>query len=418
MSTNIIQTERDNRIIVFIERLEKTRNEKGNREYTIVFDFLIDQTSLTNFIERTSLAFGDKTMMEVIGVKFEKFGTPREGSFYELPEVLISDIEWLQVGDNEEFGSTYLAYKASFIDRPIYFEEALPYQNFIEDNIEDDTFWATLEREYLVPITNEKIGVSVFNVGQGNWNSISFNNRLIITYDFGSSSSQLLLRLLDIVKRKRRILKNVLINQNNGYFEPKYILIISHWDVDHYIGLKSLSEDDIRKFDYCIVPARIENNTTKQIYERLRQLSNIIPIEMNDQIRGERTDALTTIYDSEILKIYKGTKCRDRNKRGLLLSIHTDRNDFVLPADHYYEQIDSYIMPNCTTTSQFNFVVPHHGGKAGNFTLLRHVQNGKDAIISTGGRYGHPFNNIVQQIRSTFSLVHNTLDNHHYIKTI
>jgi beta-lactamase superfamily II metal-dependent hydrolase len=410
----IIRTGIDREVVVFIERLEKTGKEAGRPVYTMVFDFTIDPRSKENFIRITELTFPEnKSMIELSYISFEKYGTPKEGSFYELPLVLMTNVNWITVEEDEEFGATYLAFKATY-QTPLFFNRALNYSHYVQNASSPDDFTLTNLFSILFDkLTRNNIHIGAYNVGQGNWNEISFDDQLIITYDFGSSSSQVLGRLLKSITRARRVRE---ILEKIVHEEIKKILIISHWDTDHYIGINSLTDAQIQLFEYCIVPARIENETTRRVYNRLEQHSRVIPITMNErQVGNGHAHRLTPIYDGSTLKLYKGTKCYDRNKRGLVLSVHAQNDDFVFPGDHHYEQLMSYVLPNCTNT-KFNMVVPHHGGRAGAYQLIEpaSIPRASDAVISTGGRYGHPFGAIVRQIRVVFPIVHNTLDNNHY----
>ncbi|WP_343631314.1 hypothetical protein [Fluviicola sp.] len=408
----------DREVVVFIERLEKIGKEAGRFIYTMIFDFTIDPQSKENFIRRTELTFPEnKSMIEISYISFEKYGTPREGSFYELPDALMTNVNWITVEEDEEFGATYLAFKATY-QSPLYFNRALNYSRYVQNtdspnNLALNSFLSNLFDK----LTNNNIHIGVYNVGQGNWNEISFDDQLIITYDFGSSSSQVFGRLLKSIIRARRVRE---ILERIDKAEIRKILIISHWDTDHYIGINSLTDKQIQLFEYCIVPARIENETTRRVYNRLVQHSQVIPITMSEQVVGNgQAHRLTNIYDSSVLKIYKGTKCYNRNKRGLVLSIHSQNDDFIFPGDHYYEQLMNYVLPNCTNT-KFNFVVPHHGGNAGTYQLINTIDipGASDAVISAGGRYGHPLIGIVQHFTNLFPVVHDTSINNHYIKII
>jgi beta-lactamase superfamily II metal-dependent hydrolase len=130
-------------------------------------------------------------------------------------------------------------------------------------------------------------------------------------------------------------------------------------------------------------------------------------MEMNSRIVGGSSSRLTVEYDSSLLKLYKGTKCSDRNKRGILLSIHHNNKDFIFPGDHHYNQIDRLIRPLCTGT-EYNLVIPHHGGDAGRYQLLDSIVNGVNGIISTGGRYGHPKAVVVNRVTNNFRNMHRT----------
>ena len=388
-------------VVVFIEKVEKSISENKLISYTIVFDFPIDERSKNNFISRTNLSFGDKTMLEVSNVTFQKFGIPKENSFYFLPEELIKETEWIPVEDDAEFGANYLAFTARYKSTPIKFSKAVTYQNFISSiDVENDNSFNKIAVPFFKAIRPNKVNVTVFNVGQGNWNEINFDNQTLICYDFGSSSSHKLSYLIQ--NHVRPQVRGMIINSILDEKILRKILIISHWDVDHYIGLKSLTDIQLKSFKFCIVPNRIENETTARIVEKLKRNTKVIPIEMNSRIQGVSSSRLTVEYNSDILKLFKGTKCRDRNKRGILLSLHFNHQDFVFPGDHHYNQIDDYIMNLCNGR-HYNLVIPHHGGNAGNYRLLNNVRNGSHGIISAGGRYGHPFCHILHQVQNNFA---------------
>ena len=396
----------DGKVVVFIERLEKIITDDKVFSYTIVFDFLIDPLSKNNFIARTNLNFNDNSMLEVSNVTFRKFGVPREGSFYILPEEFINETEWFTVDEDEEFGANYLAFKASYKAQPAYFENAEGYLNFVASiDFGNEHLFRNVAIPFFNSINTQNINISVYNVGQGNWNEIDFNNEALIVYDFGSSSTQVLNDLIRTIVHPH--IQRMRIDTVLGYGTLKKVLIISHWDTDHYIGLKTLTDIQLQSFDFCLVPNRIENETTRNVLNRLIENTKVIPMEMNSRIPGGSSSRLTIEFDSTCLKLYKGTKCRDRNKRGLLLSLHHDNKDYVFPGDHHYNQVDSYIMPFCLK-DEFNIVIPHHGGNAGNYRLLNNLHHGVNAIVSTGNRYGHPIDEIMTTIGNNFSNIHRT----------
>ncbi|MEY3501492.1 MAG: hypothetical protein RL308_3165 [Bacteroidota bacterium] len=396
----------DGKVVVFIERLQKTSFDNSISKYTLVFDFLIDSRSKNNFIARTNLIFADKSMMEISELTFDKFGLPREGSFYILPEELIVDFEWISVANAEEFGANYLAFRASFNKNSCYFKNAENYQNFVTSvDFGNDYLLENVVKPIFNSIKPKNLKISVYNVGQGNWNEINFNDETLLVYDFGSSSSQILANLINqnVIPQVRQ----ARIDKIDGSGVLKKILIISHWDTDHYIGIKALSDIQLQSIDLCIIPNLIENETTRNVLMKLVDNTKVIPIEMNSIIPGGAKSRLTIEYDSPLLKLYKGTKCRDRNKRGIILSLHYKNKDFVFPGDHYYNQIDMYIKPLCKG-NEYNLVIPHHGGNAGNYLLLDQVNNGNNGIISTGGRYCHPIIKIETKISANFRNTHRT----------
>jgi hypothetical protein len=174
----------NDKVVVFIERLEKTISENGVLVYSITFDFLIDPRSKNNFIARTNLIFNNNnSMLEVTDVIFQKFGIPKEGSFYVLPEEFINETQWLPVAPDEEFGANYLAFKAIYNAQPTYFENAEGYLNFVASiDFGNDYLFENLAKPFFNSINAKNIDITVYNVGQGNWNEINFNNVLVEKY--------------------------------------------------------------------------------------------------------------------------------------------------------------------------------------------------------------------------------------------
>jgi beta-lactamase superfamily II metal-dependent hydrolase len=406
----------DGKVVVFIESIEKIISKINNSTYTIIFDFLIFPQSKNNFISKTNLNFNDNSMLEISEVTFEKFGIPREGSFYILPEEFISETEWLPVEGNDDFGSNHLAFKSLYNVRPVYFENAVGYLNFVTSlDFGNDYLFDNVAKPFFDNIKPQNIAITVYNVGQGNWNEINFNNKVLMVYDFGSSSNHFsnnIIRTIIHPDEQRMHVETIL-----GDGSLKKILIISHWDTDHYIGIKTLTDIQIQSLDFCLIPNRIENNTTLNVVNRLIDNTLVIPIEMNTRIAGGGSSRLTVEYNSAFLKLYKGTKCSNRNKRGILLTLHHNNTDFIFPGDHHYNQIDTYIRPLCLG-SDLNLVIPHHGGNAGRYKLLDNFENGENGIISTNGRYGHPKSDILNQINLNFRNMHRTDLNNHFHLTL
>lgn len=395
-------------IIVFIEKIYRYVNDNNQSVFYLLLDFPVKNSNEDIFYENISLDRNiEKSMLEVKNVTFAPGGKPREGHYYKMPTIFIENNNWTTDSDDGETLSSYMAltYNASeIIPR---FENALNYTTYSQDsstgnNSIDITSYINDN------VNSNKIEVSVYNVGQGNWNEILFNDDLLIIYDLGASSSQV---FNDTYKRvalpqNRRVTLNYILKD----IKLKKILIISHWDIDHYNGIFEIPDVDIKSFDFCIVPKRMENDTMKRAFDKLSKNTVVHSIEMNPKGRGRgATSVLTEICTNSILKIYKGTNCSDRNKRGLLLSLHAKNINFIFPADHHYNQIDNYIVKKHYQKNELNLVVPHHGGHAGEYKLMDKWKNGNHSIISTNGRYGHPIGGVTSRLSSpNFISIHRT----------
>lgn len=396
-----------NKIVVFIEKINRYRNENGDYIIYLLLDFPIKNSNINIFFERIQIDnIEGKSMLEIKNIKFDKTGIiPREGHYYYLPDNLIEKFNWIPFNQNNSESSNYIALTSDGIEEEITFEKALNYKIFAEDKKPNPNLENALKT--FEKINSSKIEIDIYNVGQGNWNEICFNDNFLITYDLGATSSIDFSNAFNsVITTQIRALKiNSILNSN---FDWNKILIISHWDIDHYNGIFDISDNIIKNYDFCLVPNKIENQTTQRALDKLLRNTDVYPIEMNNKGTGRgATSVLTPIYDTNVLKIYKGTKCSDRNKRGISLSLHAKNKDFVFPADHHYHQINKFIIPNCINNNLY-LVTPHHGGHAGNYNLINLWSHCMETIISTNGRYGHPFPYIENLLNSKFTLVHRT----------
>ena len=392
-------------IVVFIEKINKYLNANNQFVYYLLLDFPVINSNEEIFYELIERQKNEaNSMLEVKNVTFKKGGIPREGHYYNMPTIFIENNNWTTDSDDGEILSSYMALTYNASDITPRFESALNYTTYSQDSSTGNSINIT---SYINNnVNSNNIEVSVYDVGQGNWNEILFNEELLIVYDLGASSSQIFNNTYNrIVTAQNRTVK---INSLNANYSFSKILIISHWDIDHYNGIFELSDAVISSFEFCIVPKRMENDTMRRAFDKLKRNTTVCAIEMNPKGRGAgATSVLTEICTTNVLKIYKGTNCSDRNKRGLLLSLHANNTDYIFPADHHYNQINNFIIPNCNN-NELNIVVPHHGGHANYLGLISHWRNCNHSIISSGNKYGHPFPHVERAFSTQFHSLHRT----------
>jgi beta-lactamase superfamily II metal-dependent hydrolase len=397
-------------IIVFIEKIYSYVNSNNQSVFYLLLDFPVKNSNEDIFYENILLDRNvEKSMLEIKNVTFENEGKPREGLYYVMPEILIINNDWTTQSNDDEQLSNYMALTYDAIDIQLKFDNSVEYADFSQDFSANNSGVVNITNylsEYIP--NNSKIEVSIYDVGQGNWNEILFNEEFLIVYDLGASSSQIFNKTYNRVAlpQNRRFTINSILEDD---YSLKKVLIISHWDIDHYNGIFEIDDEIIKSFSLCIVPKRLENDTMRRAFKKLTaNNSNVYSIEMNPKGTGAgATSRLTPLYSSDLLKIYKGTNCSDRNKRGLLLSLHVNNTDFIFPADHHYNQINTFIIPNCTN-DELNIVVPHHGGHANDLGLISSWTNCKHSIISSGAKYGHPFKKVETAFSAKFHSMHRT----------
>ncbi len=381
-------------ILVYIEEYDKQTGY-------VLFDF-IDSNEFYLFADLININpdFSKPTMMLL-----EKYNkrTIRENTIYSIkPEVIQSWREQLSIAP-ESLDSFLIGYSinASEIEGEI-FSTAVSLNDFFDFELNYYMHgWGDISK---IPLPAfDRVTVTIRNVGQGSWNEISCNDEVKIVYDAGAPMHASMSEVRGIIGNR------------NVLYSNKPILILSHWDKDHYHSLLGMSDTELQdNFSAFICRDRIPNITSRILFGRLRNAvgaSNTYTI--NADMRSARGGPtflrnITPINGQFVL--YNSQYHKDRNISGLLLTVKSANNSIVLPGDAHYEQISRDILPHLNYEHKHYLVVPLHGGKAGAYIYSRPSSMVfKDAIISVGtNSYGHPNNLYVNALRTDFSRVRQT----------
>ena len=405
-------------IIVFIEKIEHLENGR----YYLLLDFPAlfsseknNNSEFNKFIERIEghnfIRSEDTSMLELTNVNIQSHIVPREGSFYALPKDLLNVDLWRENNFESVSQNNYLAFSvnANYIKK-VNFKKAHSYYGFL----------TKVEGNYTINELSEKIELNINNprrivfrvrdIGQGNLNEVYFYNKMYILYDIGSKQSGIIkdrLRRIKIYCDRLRKFKRLKEENATNIYQKDRTLIISHWDIDHYNGIFHLEEMGILDcFDVFILPVRIPNQTSERAYQKIKALNKkIISVEMRRRDKSDRRGStLVKILDTTHIKLYKGSNSSDRNQSGIVLTIHKDNSEVIMPADHHYKQLDNFVIDNNNYNNKY-LVVPHHGGNAGDVNLVCKWNNCEQAIISAGeNQWGHPLKDNVRTINNKFSL--------------
>ena len=231
-------------------------------------------------------------------------------------------------------------------------------------------------------------------VGQGSWNEFSFSGEVKVVYDIGTS-----------YLHNKQTVKKLMNLRDQDYQQSNPIVVISHWDVDHYHMLLEAEDQTIKSVKAFIYRSLVPNKTSRKLIDRFKVLnpSALLSVREEIPIGGKTSDKLVKIFgDRYGFFIFNGSKNRDRNKAGLLIALKTQTQVIVLGADFYYEQINKYVLPNFHYKHNHYLIVPHHGGEAGKFIYENLNSISKDAIISVGGMYSynHPLFDVEEELRN------------------
>lgn len=240
-----------------------------------------------------------------------------------------------------------------------------------------------------------EINVVIRDVGQANWNEIYFDNEVKVVYDVGAP-----------MESSKKDIEKIIGDRHSLYKISKPILILSHWDKDHYHSLLGMTDSELKNnFSVFICRSTIPNRTSKGLYDRIvnalgkENVFSILP-EPRLERKGPIYFKLLLKLGTKIL-IYNAQYHKNRNISGLVLTVRSKNNSIILPGDAHYNQISRDILSHLNYDHSHHLVVPHHGGKAGKYTYKVPTLVKLDfAIISVGkNRYGHPIEKYISSLK-------------------
>lgn len=248
------------------------------------------------------------------------------------------------------------------------------------------------------------LSVTIRNVGQGNWNEISFNNEVKVAYDVGAP--------LNVSKSE---VIRIIGNRTEKYAQSRPVLVLSHWDKDHYHSLLGMGHEELSKsFSAFVCRSRVPNLTSRILFKRISIAvgdANTCTIPADQRLtRGGPTFFRNVNPETDQIVIYNAQYHKNRNISGLILSIKSRDKSVILSGDAHYEQISRDILQQLSYKHQHCLVVPHHGGRAGKYSYNIPAGVSPDkAIISVGvNPYGHPYPSYVNALKANGFLVQRT----------
>ena len=226
------------------------------------------------------------------------------------------------------------------------------------------------------------VKANIRNVGQGNWNELITDNLTSIVFDIGAP-----------INAKKEEVLLIINNREFIYQENKPILLISHWDIDHYHALVAMEDKTLASFSYVIFRDYRPTLTSRIIFgrfERNLERNKIISLSSEPKVKGKAILKLLSPENSQIL-IFNASEHKDRNRNGIVLLIRTANSSIIFSGDVYYYQLSEYVLNHINYDHNHYLVVPHHGGNAGKFIYELKQAKPNDAIISVGtNTYKHP----------------------------
>lgn len=224
----------------------------------------------------------------------------------------------------------------------------------------------------------------VRDVAQANWNELLAGDKIVVSYDLGARMDASAAEVREVFENRRE-----------KYEQDKPVLVLSHWDIDHYHCLVKMDEGQIANcFSKCVCVNKITSVSGKRVYDKLqRGLGNanvccLIPPAHTDGIQMHHWRNFGN------LSIYQGEASRNRNFCGLSLFVRGDGKSANLTGDLKLKQAKSTYdieLAGGIGTDEHILVAPHHGGDYG-LTLWEYSAPTTEVVISVGAgnRYGHP----------------------------
>ena len=375
-------------VLVYVEEF----NKQGE---TVLFDF-IDSNEYALFTGLLNSNDGLKKPSMVL-LKNYNGRTIQENTIYSIrPKTIQSWSEQIAI-NSENLNSFLIGYNIDVKrTEELIFNESIS----LNDSLDDSYLNYFMQGSGVgtkIPFYNKgKISVIVRKVGQGNWNEIVFDDKVKIVYDAGAP-----------MNASRADIATIIGNRNIMYPVSKPILILSHWDKDHYHSLIGMTDTELKNnFSAFICRDRVPNLTSRILFVRLRsavKLINTFCISAEPKLTlGGPTFFTPLTPTTDQIVLYNSQYHKNRNISGLILTVKTKHESVILSGDAHYDQISRDILPSLNYIHNHNLIVPHHGGKAGNYNyntpaLVKNSQ----AVISVGpNRYGHPIGNYVASLRA------------------
>ena len=363
-------------VLVYIEEFNKSLG-------TVLFDF-IDSNEYILFTDYSNLnnSLSNPSMVHVSNYKGR---TIQENTIYAIERGVIEN--WRESGliiSNNE-NSFLIGFNIELpLDVPQIFFESVSLNNSTDSNL--NYFMRGGGSKSSLPLdVSGKLSVTIRNVGQGNWNEISKDDFVSIVFDAGAP-----------MHASKTEVRNYIGDRAERYSVENPGLILSHWDKDHYHSLIGMSDKELGNFSFFICRDKIPNLTSRVLFNRINTAignanTYTIPAEPRTA-RGGHTHLIPLIPNTSQLVIYNAQSHKNRNISGLVISLKTKESSIILSGDCHYDQLSVDVLPYLNFKHKHNLVVPHHGGKAGNFAYnLPASVKPNIAIISVGkNNYGHP----------------------------
>lgn len=264
-----------------------------------------------------------------------------------------------------------------------------------------------------VPVGDMELYVA--NVRQANWNELRCGGKAVVVYDIGAPLNAGKIYLDELVRRHQQ-----------DYAQGGAMLVISHWDIDHYQCLLAMSDNEIRHSFSCMAfPGIYKTLTAKRAIDKMRGVlgENHMHAFQPAQKQGQtRNPQMKSCWASQPVALYIGERSRNINFSGLCMFVDGTRRSAMFTGDCKLSQAYAALTSARATISRDKghvLVCPHHGGDYGK--AARRYAHCDMAAISVGrhNSYGHPDKLMMEYLcQLTCGNVKETRNDHDIVESI
>lgn len=263
----------------------------------------------------------------------------------------------------------------------------------------------------LTDFPEEQFKLRVNDVGQGNCNEIiDEDDNVKLVYDMGGS-----------LHANRQAVQKLLDKRLPFYKKSHLVLFISHWDFDHIVQLKLLSDADIKDFAGLICPAKMTSMTSQNIYKRFLSIlskNKVLSLAPPRKVQRKGHSRMLFYKKTNVYSIYHGETNRNLNYCGIVLMVYGKAGNVLLTGDCSYLQASTVLsqeVDNIANCPNQIMVAPHHGGKfsrnLGTLTIPPHGYKPMSALVSVDANdntYGHPDSDVLSDLSKIYKEVKRT----------
>lgn len=380
--------------VVYLDFYKK----RGDGVYDVYVDFRFESDFHLFLVAGRNLRFNENnTYLELCNLKTKK--RLRSGCYYKLNLELLHrfepspDYESLFIGLSYNLEEMLVPQEDS--------EELLQTHGPLYPSLKDcrELRWLRLcyycPSEFeLPPLGNSSLSVCVRDVGQANWNELRVGDRICYVYDLGAE-----------LWANRAQVATIFNARKNDLERDKPVLVLSHWDLDHYLCLRYIDHNTIKNcFSKFICTGVMRSVTSRRVFiDMFNSLGygNVFCVQPTSRTNGVSMHLWKTQGD---ISIYVGEKNRNINYSGLCMfvrgqqmSVNFTGDVRLLQANNVYDQ--EIVKGNLP--QGHILIAPHHGGNVlQRYRQYSYMTSEVNVSVGCHNLYGHPHPQMLSYLHS------------------